>query len=96
MACAIQTYYKGVIFFTWALVWSFGVSNTKKIVFYIYEDLYRFVKIAIHTFIYSRITMALMEDTGWYLPNYAMAEELTWGAGLGCDFALKSCKETMP
>ena len=39
--------------------------------------------------------MALMEDTGWYLPNYAMAEELTWGAGLGCDFALKSCKETM-
>ncbi|XP_023338328.1 leishmanolysin-like peptidase, partial [Eurytemora carolleeae] len=45
--------------------------------------------------IYSRITMALMEDTGWYLPNYEMAEELKWGAGLGCDFALKSCKEWM-
>ena len=39
--------------------------------------------------------MALMEDTGWYLPNYEMAEELKWGAGLGCDFALKSCKEWM-
>ena len=45
--------------------------------------------------IYSRITMALMEDTGWYLPNYAMAEELKWGRGLGCDFYLESCKEWM-
>ena len=45
--------------------------------------------------IYSRITMALMEDTGWYSPNYAMAEDLKWGRGLGCDFALKSCKEWM-
>ena len=45
--------------------------------------------------IYSRITMALMEDTGWYLPNYDMAEELKWGKNLGCDFALKSCKDWM-
>eukprot|EP00092_Neocalanus_flemingeri_P003715 GFUD01003992.1.p1 GENE.GFUD01003992.1~~GFUD01003992.1.p1 ORF type:complete len:686 (+),score=117.35 GFUD01003992.1:50-2107(+) len=45
--------------------------------------------------IYSRITLALMEDTGWYLPNYDMAEELKWGKNLGCDFALKSCKEWM-
>jgi leishmanolysin-like peptidase len=33
--------------------------------------------------IYSRITMALMEDTGWYLPNYEMADELKWGRQLG-------------
>ena len=39
--------------------------------------------------------MALMEDTGWYLPNYSLAEDLKWGKGLGCDFALKSCKEWM-
>ena len=26
--------------------------------------------------------MALMEDTGWYLPNYDMAEPLKWGAGI--------------
>eukprot|EP00095_Tigriopus_kingsejongensis_P009354 snap_masked-scaffold488_size158317-processed-gene-0.2 protein:Tk09354 transcript:snap_masked-scaffold488_size158317-processed-gene-0.2-mRNA-1 annotation:"conserved hypothetical protein" len=45
--------------------------------------------------IYSRITMALMEDTGWYLPNYDMADELTWGRDLGCDFAQKSCMEWM-
>merc|ERR1719430_2085424 len=32
--------------------------------------------------------MALMEDTGWDLPNYSLAEELKWGKGLGCDFAL--------
>ena len=39
--------------------------------------------------IYSRITMALMEDTGWYLPNYDMADELKWGRNLGCDFVLR-------
>lgn len=33
--------------------------------------------------IYSRITMALMEDTGWYLPNYEMADDLKWGRQLG-------------
>lgn len=39
--------------------------------------------------------MALMEDTGWYLPNYDMADDLTWGKNLGCDFAQKSCMEWM-
>ena len=45
--------------------------------------------------IYSRITMALMEDTGWYMPNYELADDLKWGRGLGCDFALQSCMEWM-
>jgi leishmanolysin-like peptidase len=45
--------------------------------------------------IYSRITMALMEDTGWYLPNYDMADDFKWGRDLGCDFAVKSCLEWM-
>ncbi|XP_049820821.1 leishmanolysin-like peptidase [Aethina tumida] len=43
--------------------------------------------------IISRITLALMEDTGWYIANYSMAEEMSWGKGLGCDFVMKSCKE---
>ncbi|KAK0159574.1 hypothetical protein PV327_010670 [Microctonus hyperodae] len=43
--------------------------------------------------VYSRITLALMEDTGWYRANYSMAQELGWGRRLGCDFAMKSCKE---
>lgn len=43
--------------------------------------------------VYSRITLALMEDTGWYLPNYDMSQSLKWGHNLGCNFAMKSCKE---
>lgn len=43
--------------------------------------------------VYSRITLALMEDTGWYSANYSMAQELGWGKNLGCDFSMKSCKE---
>ena len=45
--------------------------------------------------IYSRITMALMEDTGWYLPNYDMADDFKWGRNLSCAFALNSCLEWM-
>lgn len=43
----------------------------------------------------SRVTLALMEDTGWYQVNYNMAEELEWGKNLGCDFVNKSCMEWM-
>ena len=43
--------------------------------------------------IMSNITLALMEDTGWYRANYMMAETMTWGKELGCDFVMKSCKE---
>ncbi|KAH0621332.1 hypothetical protein JD844_022489, partial [Phrynosoma platyrhinos] len=42
--------------------------------------------------VFSRITLALMEDTGWYRANYSMAEKLDWGRGKGCDFVMKSCK----
>ena len=42
--------------------------------------------------VFSRITLALLEDSGWYKPNYEMASDLTWGKHLGCNFAMKSCK----
>ncbi|XP_076858538.1 leishmanolysin-like peptidase [Brachyhypopomus gauderio] len=42
--------------------------------------------------VFSRITLAIMEDTGWYTANYSMAENLEWGKDLGCDFVMKSCK----
>ncbi|XP_075466035.1 leishmanolysin-like peptidase isoform X2 [Ascaphus truei] len=42
--------------------------------------------------VFSRITLALMEDTGWYRANYSMAQRLDWGRGKGCDFVMKSCK----
>ena len=40
---------------------------------------------------FSRLTMALLEDTGWYVANWDMAAPLTFGAGKGCDF-FKSCR----
>ena len=40
---------------------------------------------------FSRLTLALMEDTGWYKVNYDMAEPLQWGKNLGCLFAKNSC-----
>lgn len=45
--------------------------------------------------VFSRITLALMEDTGWYEANYDMAEPLRWGKGYGCTFAQNSCKAWM-
>ena len=38
----------------------------------------------------SRITLALLEDSGWYRPNYDMAEDFL-GKNLGCDFVTQSC-----
>ncbi|KAL4002492.1 Leishmanolysin family protein [Acanthocheilonema viteae] len=43
--------------------------------------------------VYSRLTFALLEDSGWYKANYSAAEELHWGHHLGCEFARKSCGE---
>lgn len=43
--------------------------------------------------VFSRITLALMEDSGWYKPNYSMAQPLSWGRNLGCNFVMKSCKD---
>lgn len=43
--------------------------------------------------VFSRITLALMEDSGWYRANYSMASTLSWGRNLGCDFVTRSCKE---
>ncbi|XP_073817388.1 leishmanolysin-like peptidase, invadolysin [Musca autumnalis] len=43
--------------------------------------------------VFSRITLALMEDSGWYRANYSMASPLSWGRGLGCAFVMRSCKD---
>ncbi|KAA3677918.1 leishmanolysin-like peptidase [Paragonimus westermani] len=43
----------------------------------------------------SPITLAMMEDTGWYRANYAMSHDFSWGRGLGCSFAMSSCLEYM-
>ncbi|KAI8462698.1 MAG: hypothetical protein J3K34DRAFT_475892 [Monoraphidium minutum] len=41
----------------------------------------------------SRLTLAALEDSGWYDPNYAAAADLEWGRGAGCEFVLASCAE---
>lgn len=48
-----------------------------------------------HERIFSRLTLAVMEDTGWYVPNYERADPLHWGQNQGCEFAKKSCKYWM-
>lgn len=39
----------------------------------------------------SSITLALLEDTGWYQVNYSQAGYLPWGNNFGCTFANGSC-----
>ncbi|XP_045509284.1 leishmanolysin-like peptidase [Colias croceus] len=43
--------------------------------------------------VFSRITFAMMEDTGWYRADYSHAAPLDWGKNLGCGFAAASCKQ---
>ena len=40
----------------------------------------------------SAISLAYFEETGWYLPNYLIAESLAWGRGAGNDFVKQNCK----
>ena len=39
----------------------------------------------------SKMTLALLEDTGWYKIDYEKSEELFWGKGKGCDFMNAMC-----
>lgn len=43
------------------------------------------------TNILSAITLALMEDTGWYKANYTQCRSSPWGLGAGCDFVTEPC-----
>lgn len=40
---------------------------------------------------FSGVNMALMQDSGWYLPNWANEPEFKWGKNMGSDFALDKC-----
>jgi leishmanolysin-like peptidase len=41
--------------------------------------------------IISSFTLALYEDSGWYKPNYEMAEPFRWGKNEGCSFTEEGC-----
>jgi len=44
----------------------------------------------------SNLTLALMEDSGWYLPEYSFAGLLKFGRNAGCDFVEKKCESEGP
>ena len=39
----------------------------------------------------SSITLAAMEDLGWYLANYSAAQCMSWGYQQGCDYVKTRC-----
>ncbi|MEW5310391.1 MAG: hypothetical protein WDW38_002193 [Sanguina aurantia] len=39
----------------------------------------------------SRMTLAFMEDSGWYVANYAAAGYMDWGDGGGCSLPQSTC-----
>ncbi|GER37605.1 metalloendopeptidase / zinc ion binding protein [Striga asiatica] len=41
----------------------------------------------------SRMTLALLEDSGWYRANYSMADHLEWGRNQGTEFVTSSCNQ---
>ena len=40
---------------------------------------------------FSRLTLAVLEDSGWYSVDYAAASTLLWGRERGCQFVLGGC-----
>eukprot|EP00929_Paragymnodinium_shiwhaense_P090927 TRINITY_DN51001_c0_g1_i1.p1 TRINITY_DN51001_c0_g1~~TRINITY_DN51001_c0_g1_i1.p1 ORF type:complete len:1399 (-),score=298.14 TRINITY_DN51001_c0_g1_i1:275-4471(-) len=41
--------------------------------------------------VYSAISLALFEDSGWYKADYRMAEYFHWGNRAGCTFPIEKC-----
>ncbi|OQR94138.1 leishmanolysin-like peptidase, metalloprotease family M08, partial [Thraustotheca clavata] len=41
--------------------------------------------------IFTALTLAYFEDTGWYQPNYSMAEQGSYGLNKGCEFTAEKC-----
>ncbi|KAJ7958068.1 Leishmanolysin-like peptidase [Quillaja saponaria] len=39
----------------------------------------------------SKMTLALLEDSGWYKANYSMADHLDWGHNQGTEFLTSRC-----
>ena len=39
----------------------------------------------------SALTLALLEDSGWYRSNYGVAQNSPYGLGAGCEFVDEEC-----
>jgi hypothetical protein len=44
----------------------------------------------------SAITLALLQDSGWYQANFSTAEFLDWGYKRGCNFVYDKCLTSQP
>ena len=44
-----------------------------------------------HIAIKSALTLAALEDSGWFKANYSVAEPLLWGRGKGCSYVTSPC-----
>lgn len=44
-----------------------------------------------HNAVFSDLTLALFEDSGWYMPDYSYAGNITWGFKAGCEFHEQKC-----
>lgn len=40
---------------------------------------------------YSAITLAALQDSGWYLPDFSVASGWSWGKNMGCGFVTGRC-----
>jgi leishmanolysin len=47
--------------------------------------------LAITDIVYSSITLALFEDSGWYTVNYLYTDDIQWGSKAGCPFLFEKC-----
>ena len=47
--------------------------------------------VASHEAVYSPLTLAILEDSGWYKAHYNMSYPLIWGRGQGCSFVNQKC-----
>ena len=41
--------------------------------------------------VYSEMTLALLEDSGWYMPDYSYGQTIQWGYQKGCNFFNEDC-----
>lgn len=41
----------------------------------------------------STMTLAILEDSGWYKANYSMADHLDWGRNQGTEFVTSPCNQ---
>lgn len=45
--------------------------------------------------VFSRLSLAVLEDSGWYTVSYSAAEPLVWGRGKGCGFITQGCGDML-